>query len=209
MNECPLMIYKLSASYFTSLFEVSNGKPYNMEISGNMVPFAASPGQLFLIFHSFRVNRLSYMAKVQDASQPLTCQISVFRNSHARTKQPVCSLDVSLEHLRTSHTAMSPEAEEKWRQAFDKVKESFGLHSKFKYYQVVIISIFYNFTIAVSASQDNINRTPELKLLDIADQLKGDWVALAGQLGITSKEVAKLQTEYGNINEQAWLQNHF
>lgn len=59
----------------------------------------------------------------------------------------------------------------------------------------------------VSASQDNINRTPELKLLDIADQLKGDWVALAGQLGITSKEVAKLQTEYGNINEQAWFQN--
>jgi len=42
-------------------------------------------------------------------------------------------------------------------------------------------------------------------LTDIAEALQGDWVPLAAQLGISQREVVKIQTEYGSAPEQVRL----
>lgn len=41
-----------------------------------------------------------------------------------------------------------------------------------------------------------------LRLTDIAEALHGDWVLLATQLGISPREIVKIQTEFGSAPEQ-------
>ena len=58
-----------------------------------------------------------------------------------------------------------------------------------------------------TASEEAISKA-ELRLTDIAEALQGDWVALARQLGISEDEIAKIQSEYTYVSEQALVMLH-
>ena len=58
-----------------------------------------------------------------------------------------------------------------------------------------------------TATDERISRA-ELRLTDIADVLQGDWVILARQLNISEEEIAKIQTDYTYVSEQALVMLH-
>lgn len=66
---------------------------------------------------------------------------------------------------------------------------------------------------AFAPEEEQISKA-ELRLTDIADALQGDWVVLAQQLDVSDEEIAKIQSEYKYVSEQAlvmlhlWVQNN-
>ena len=53
-----------------------------------------------------------------------------------------------------------------------------------------------------SVLEDSISRA-QIKLVDVADTLQGDWVILAQHLDITGPEINQIKTDYNTVNDQA------
>lgn len=53
-----------------------------------------------------------------------------------------------------------------------------------------------------------------MNLSDVADNVQGDWVILAQQLGITMSEINRIKTDYSTLSDQAlamlqlWVQKN-
>lgn len=50
--------------------------------------------------------------------------------------------------------------------------------------------------------EDTVSRA-QIKLTDVADTLKGDWVVLAQQLDFSSGEINQIKNDYNTVNDQA------
>jgi len=96
--------------------QMVEGKSYCVELSGNLVPMAASSTQLGITVRAFHVNRLSFVVKISDPSQrpngclrflPATKLLhSMEIQEHGRE---VCLLPVSL--VEMAITDLVPEQE--------------------------------------------------------------------------------------------------
>lgn len=111
------------------VLQVFEGKPYYLHIVGNFKPVAASGQELYITFRSFRVNRLSFVAHVIDASQPPAAQLFLSKEpadpSGKRLEPPLFTLPVSLPDFDTR--LASPDTEpEQWRENLEAAKLSIG-----------------------------------------------------------------------------------
>lgn len=111
------------------LLQVFEGKPYYLDIVGNFKPVSASGQELVITFHSFRVNRLSFVAHIVDTSQPPTAQL--FLNKELvtpfgkRAEPPLFALTASLPSYDAG--LVSPDLEpEQWREKLEAAKLSLG-----------------------------------------------------------------------------------
>ena len=75
------------------LFQLVDGKPYCMELDGNLVPAVASSSYLSLHVHPFRINRLSFIVRVRNPTDPAQCRITV---------RPAVDVERGVVEVRTS-----------------------------------------------------------------------------------------------------------
>lgn len=109
--------------------QVFEGKPYYLDIVGNFKPVAASGQELVITFHSFRVNRLSFVAHIVDAAQPPTAQLFLNKElvtpSGKRAEPPIFTLAASLPSFDAG--LVSPDLEpDQWKAKLEAAKLSLG-----------------------------------------------------------------------------------
>jgi len=91
------------------------GKSYCLELSGNLKPAVALSSQLGITVRSFRVNRLSFIVKVDDPSQrpdghlKFLPAVKLFHGVEIQHDRQVCLLPVSL--MEATVKDMVPEQE--------------------------------------------------------------------------------------------------
>ena len=94
------------------------GKSYCVELSGNLVPTAASSSHLGIEFRAFRINRLSFVICVRDILQlPEGCLTFMPASKVDHDFEPqlgavVCSLPVSLFEVKPTGLLVANEPEE-------------------------------------------------------------------------------------------------
>ena len=62
--------------------------------------------------------------------------------------------------------------------------------------------VLNNHVLLCAVVQDTLTRS-SMNLSDVADNVQGDWVILAQQLGITMSEINRIKTEYTTLADQA------
>lgn len=126
---CLIIDCRWTADTFVSVSQVFEGKPYYVDVAGNFAPVAASGQELFVTFHSFRVNRLSFVARVVDISHAPAAKLFVNKElavSGGKVMEPpLFSLDVALPDFDAG--LISPDMEpEQWKAKFESAKLSVG-----------------------------------------------------------------------------------
>ena len=58
------------------------------------------------------------------------------------------------------------------------------------------------FCFVISVVHDRVQQA-SIRLTDVADTLKGDWVMLAQQLDVSSSEISDINNRYKTVNDQA------
>ena len=88
-----------------------------MELSGNLAPTVASSSQLGITVHAFRVNRLSFVVKINDPSKrPDGClkflpAMKLLHSMEIQHDREVCLLPVSLAETTVTHVVTEEEPE--------------------------------------------------------------------------------------------------
>jgi ankyrin len=174
--------------------ELMEGKSYSVELSGNLVPAAASSSQLGIEFRAFRINRLSFVIRIRDILQiPEGCLtfLPALKVDHGLEPQHgavLCSLPVSLFEAKPTELFAACEPEEELVRQFEVARQQAAL--------------------AKEQESCESGAGVTLRLGDIAVALKSDWLSVARQLGITDPEVIMIQKDFGNVVEQAMLMLH-
>ena len=97
---------------------------------GNFAPSIASGNQLCIVFYAFRVNRLSFIIRIQDVAHLPSGQLFLNKESFVpvgKTPQsPLCTLDVVFPNFDAR--LLSPDLEpEKWQSSFETAKQKSGV----------------------------------------------------------------------------------
>ncbi|XP_050393549.1 titin isoform X4 [Patella vulgata] len=165
--------------------EVLEGRPQYIEMAGNLIPVTKSGDQLHVNFKAFRENRLPCTVKIRDLDQEPSARVAFMKERKVgrgeAPQMPICNLNINLGDTIKSdsmelNTAAALEANEKRTELLRVGK---GIIVK-----------------------DTIRRS-QMRLNDIADHVRGDWVVLAQQLGIRMTDVNSIKNDYNNVNDQA------
>jgi len=174
--------------------ELQEGKSYCVELTGNLVPAAASSSQLGIEVHAFRINRLSFVVRLRDNHQLPEANLKFLpaaKVTHGLEVQqgvPVCSLPISLVEAKPTGFLAEHEPDDLERK-FEVAKQQIALAKELE-------------------QEEGPGTGVTLRLGDVATALQSDWISLAKQLGITDPEVVKIQKEFGSIGEQAMIMLH-
>ncbi|XP_036357739.1 titin isoform X31 [Octopus sinensis] len=168
--------------------EVLQGRPQYVEMAGNLIPVTKSGDQLYVHFRAFRENRLPCTVKVRDLDQEAAARVAFMKEPKVARgeapQSPICNLNIVLPDVSKADS-MEITSEE----ALEVRKR----HSLLREHGIVL--------------QDTISRA-QMKIVDVADTLQGDWVMLAQQLDITMSEINKIKTDYNTVNDQALAMLH-
>ncbi|XP_046992115.1 ankyrin-3-like [Schistocerca americana] len=171
--------------------EVQEGKTVYIEFAGNLVPVMKSGDQLQMGFRAFKENRLPFTVRVKDPDEDTVGRILFMREPKVAkgepAQTPICTLNIVLP---------------------DNVIPDAGPSEP----DLLELEKNYSFLRDGISHPDAIHRA-DIRLSDISNLLGSDWVALAGELGISTSDVNLIKTEYpDNVNQQAmvmlrlWLQ---
>uniref|UniRef100_A0A0L8HC41 Titin n=1 Tax=Octopus bimaculoides TaxID=37653 RepID=A0A0L8HC41_OCTBM len=168
--------------------EVLQGRPQYVEMAGNLIPVTKSGDQLYVHFRAFRENRLPCTVKVRDLDQEAAARVAFMKEPKVARgeapQSPICNLNIVLPDVsKADSTEITSE------EALEVRKR----HSLLREHGIVL--------------QDTISRA-QMKIVDVADTLQGDWVMLAQQLDITMSEINKIKTDYNTVNDQALAMLH-
>ncbi|OWF56525.1 Ankyrin-2 [Mizuhopecten yessoensis] len=163
--------------------EVLEGRQQFVEMAGNLIPITKSGDQLYVDFKAFRENRLPCTVRIRDLDQEPAARVAFMKEPKVARGEvpqtPICNLNISLPDMSTSSSMeMDGDAALELRKRSSLLKE----------YGIVI--------------EDTVSRA-KIKLNDVADSLKGDWVFLAQQLDFTSGEINQIKNDYNTVNDQA------
>ncbi|XP_060074822.1 ankyrin-2-like [Ylistrum balloti] len=163
--------------------EVLEGRQQFVEMAGNLIPITKSGDQLYVDFKAFRENRLPCTVRIRDLDQEPAARVAFMKEPKVARGEvpqtPICNLNISLPDMSTSSSMeMDGDAALELRKRSSLLKE----------YGIVI--------------EDTVSRA-QIKLTDVADTLKGDWVVLAQQLDFTSGEINQIKNDYNTVNDQA------
>ncbi|XP_049858172.1 ankyrin-3-like isoform X8 [Schistocerca gregaria] len=171
--------------------EVQEGKTVYIEFAGNLVPVMKSGDQLQMGFRAFKENRLPFTVRVKDPDEDTVGRILFMREPKVAkgepAQTPICTLNIVLP---------------------DNVIPDAGPSEP----DLLELEKNYSFLRDGISHPDAIHRA-DIRLSDISNLLGSDWVALAGELGVSTSDVNLIKTEYpDNVNQQAmvmlrlWLQ---
>ncbi|XP_063445894.1 ankyrin-2-like isoform X11 [Mytilus trossulus] len=163
--------------------EVIDGRPQFVEMAGNLIPITKSGDQLYINFKAFRENRLPCTLRIRDLDQDPAARVAFMKEPKVARGEvpqtPICNLNVSLPDMSTSSSMeMDGEAVRELRNRTSIIKE----------HGIVV--------------QDRVQQA-NIRLTDVADTLKGDWVMLAQQLDVSSSEINDINNQYKTVNDQA------
>ncbi|XP_052069480.1 ankyrin-2-like isoform X42 [Mytilus californianus] len=163
--------------------EVIDGRPQFVEMAGNLIPITKSGDQLYINFKAFRENRLPCTLRIRDLDQDPAARVAFMKEPKVARGEvpqtPICNLNVSLPDMSTS-SSMEMDGEA--------VRELRNRSSLIKEHGIVV--------------QDRVQQA-SIRLTDVADTLKGDWVMLAQQLDVSSSEINDINNQYKTVNDQA------
>ncbi|XP_076454790.1 uncharacterized protein LOC143289416 isoform X40 [Babylonia areolata] len=174
--------------------EVLEGRPQYIEMAGNLIPVTKSGDQLHINFKAFRENRLPSTVKIRDPDQEAAARVAFMKEPKLARGEapqtPICNLNIRLpDTISASSSDVSS----------DTALEMQKRHSLLREQGIVV--------------QDTVSRS-SMNLSDVADNVQGDWVILAQQLGITMSEINRIKTEYTTLADQAlamlqlWVQKN-
>ncbi|XP_065160957.1 ankyrin-2-like isoform X4 [Atheta coriaria] len=148
--------------------EVLEGKPQYIEFAGNLVPITKSGEQLQFAFRAFRENRLPFSVRVKDQHAEALGRCLFMREPKVAKGEPP-QQPVCILNI------VLPD---------DIVADTISLTDSehFKRHEFLKDSYEYH--------------RPDPRLADMSNLLGDDWVALAGQLGLTSSEINVIKSEY-------------
>ncbi|XP_025111862.1 ankyrin-1-like isoform X42 [Pomacea canaliculata] len=174
--------------------EVLEGRPQYIEMAGNLIPVTKSGDQLHVNFKAFRENRLPCTLKIRDPDQEPAARVAFMKEPKVARGEapqtPICNLNIRLpDTISSSSSDVSSET----------ASEIHKRHSLLREQGIVL--------------QDTVTRS-QMNLSDVADNVQGDWVILAQQLGITMSEINRIKTDYSTLSDQAlamlqlWVQKN-
>ncbi|XP_076460031.1 uncharacterized protein LOC143293050 isoform X35 [Babylonia areolata] len=163
--------------------EVLEGRPQYVEMAGNLIPMTKSGDQLHINFKAFRENRLPSVVKVRDPDQDAAARVAFMKEPKLARGEapqtPICNLNIRLpDTISSSSSDVSS----------DTAVEIQKRHSLLREQGIVV--------------EDSVTRS-SMNLSDVADNVQGDWVILAQQLGITMSEINRIKTDYSTLADQA------
>ncbi|XP_035232242.1 ankyrin-2-like isoform X2 [Stegodyphus dumicola] len=160
--------------------EVLEGKLQYLEFAGNLVPVTKSGEQLSLTFQAFRENRLPFTIRVKDPHQEPMGRVAFMREPRVGRgeppQSPICNLNIVL-----------PEADP------TPVSELVTLEKK------------YGFVTETSLAKPELIHRADLRLSDIAKELRDDWISLALQLDVPESDINTIKSENPNDTSQQAL----
>ncbi|KAH3869536.1 hypothetical protein DPMN_032705 [Dreissena polymorpha] len=164
--------------------EVCEGRQQFIEMAGNLIPVTKSGDQLFVDFKAFRENRLSCTLRVRDQDQESAARVAFMKEPKVARGEapqpPICNLNITLPGWSKSSSTMELEGESSL--------EVRKRHSLLREHGIVL--------------EDSYSRA-QIKLADVADCVRGDWVILAHQLDITGPEIDTIKADYRTVDDQA------
>ncbi|KAK7506475.1 hypothetical protein BaRGS_00002587, partial [Batillaria attramentaria] len=174
--------------------EVLEGRPQYIEMAGNLIPVTKSGDQLHVNFKAFRENRLPCTVKIRDPDQEAQARVAFMKEPKVARGEapqtPICNLNIRLpDTISSSSSDVSSET----------AVEIQKRHSLLREQGIVL--------------QDTVTRS-QMNLSDVADNVQGDWVILAQQLGISMSDINRIKTEYTTLADQAlamlqlWVQKN-
>ncbi|XP_054713101.1 ankyrin-2-like isoform X4 [Uloborus diversus] len=161
--------------------EVLEGKPQYLEFGGNLVPVTKSGEQLSLTFQAFRENRLPFTIRVKDPHQEPIGRVAFMKEPRVGRgeppQSPICNLNIVLPE--TDLTPMS---------------------------ELITLEKKYGFVKETGLAKPELIHRADLRLSDIAKELKDDWVLLALQLDVPESDINTIRSENpGDTVQQALL----
>ncbi|KAL8597428.1 hypothetical protein ACOMHN_050926 [Nucella lapillus] len=176
--------------------EVLGGCPQYIEMAGNLIPVTKSGDQLHINFKAFRENRLPSTVKIRDPDQEAAARVAFMKEPKLARGEapqtPICNLNIRLpDSISASSSDVSSDTAVEIQKRHSLLREQ-------------------GFAVVV---QDTVSRS-SMNLSDVADNVQGDWVILAQQLGITMSEINRIKTDYTTLGDQAlamlqlWVQKN-
>lgn len=201
-------------------FEVLEGKRLYMSVTDDLIPVKLEKEDMYIDFYAFCENRLALTVRVENSRHATGgLQFNTQRNADTgQSKQnPVEDINFTL----PEKVVYKPVVVQHQRETVHDYKITYNTppppRKKVEPKVVPKLELppppppkpptppppLTDFTI----EEEPISRA-ELRLTDIADTLHGDWVWLAGQLGLDFDEIIKIQDDYTYISERTLVMLH-
>jgi ankyrin len=187
--------------------EVLEGKPHFVEFAGNLAPVMKSGEQLNLTFQAFRENRLPFLVKVRDSNQEAIGRIAFMRDPR-RSKTdppqaPLCNLNLKLPDkiIESTTTSRRSTPSPYHRKSFGSSNFAGGILQPSLSSSSAVGSVG-NGAVGKTPTDDTwkggVTGMENVDFVGMSRDISSDWLPLAHELDIPTKEVSKITSDARN-----------